>query len=677
MLLDHLPSILVLAVLVGIFVSIRKYSPSPRIRLWIFAWALVFVHFFIQIFETRTGLIEGIYESIELGALVVAGVLFAISMSDIVEDNRIRRTVAVALIVPVAFYTVGASLGWHAYWLLACVLALIFLAGITSPLFACRRTSLFHLCLATVLTAAGVWSVTAQLHGNSDPGENCMLALAYGVAGILYWKHCPRASVGAITIIGGFLSWGAVFPLGMLADRFYPHLAVNPEIWNVPKFFVAFGMILSLLEEKSRINEENTAREHAENAMLQRFSHATSMLLTARNPLDVCNEISEAIRSTSSFRLVAVLLAVNDTAVSLEGSSGMTPSEVDALSRNARGWSTQQLLDACNNGEPLGHNSYRVPPTGLLPPRVQFFLASPEGASLSPMAEVIVSLTPARSSAVGWILLCAPEAALENNSSEIAKVEMLAADLAVSLENARLHHQLVRSEKLAALGQLVAGVAHEMNNPLTAVIGYNELLIDEAPNESIRSRLGKLGSEARRMKRIVEGLLRFARQNNPLDQVSNFETAFRDAIMLREYDLRARGIQIRTEIAPSFPALAIREDELKQVLLNLLNNSVDAVQDSHEKIIHVRAALHNGKAGIKIEDSGPGFSDLNRAFDPFYTTKPIGRGTGLGLSICYGIVHECGGKIQISNKDPYGAVVSIELPVAGAPALAISSPSLA
>jgi signal transduction histidine kinase len=675
--LERLPSILVLAVLVGIFVSIRKHSPSPRIHLWIIAWTLVLVHFFVQVLEVHTGLVEGIIESVDIGALEIAGALFAISMSITAEDSRLRRVLAIVLIIPVAFHAVGSTIAWPANWILACDLAFIFFVSITFQLFAYRRTSLFHVCISLVLAAAGIWSVDAQFHGDSNPGVTCILALGYGVAGALYWLRCRRTSrrisAGAIAIIGGFLSWGAVFPIGMALDRFYPHLAINSEIWNVPKLFVAFGMILSLLEDKSRINEENMAREHAENAMLERFSHVTSRLLMAHNPLDVCAEIAEAIRSASSFRLVAILLAVNDTTVSLAGSSGLTPFEADALARQASQWTGRQFLEFCANGSALGHNSFRVPPTRLLPARAAFFLTNPEGASLAPMAEVIVPLAPARSASIGWILLCAPEAALAGNSSEIAKVEMLAADLAVSLENARLHHQLVRSEKLASLGQLVAGVAHEMNNPLAAVIGYNELLIDEAQTESLRARLGKLGSEARRMKRIIEGLLRFAHQNNYANQASNFETAFRDAIMLREHDLRIRGIHIQAEIASSFPALAIREDELKQVLLNLLNNSVDAVQDCREKIIHIRAALRDGKAGIQIEDSGPGFADLNRAFDPFYTTKPVGCGTGLGLSICYGIVTECGGRIQISNKEPCGAVVCIELPLAVAPALVASS----
>ena len=685
--LDKLPSILVLAVLVGIFVSIRKHSPSPRIHLWIVAWTLVLIHFFVEVFEGHTGLLEGIIESIDVGALEIAGVLFAVSMSTIAEDRRLRRLLTFLIAVPVAFHAVGSTLEWHANGILAADLALIFFVAITFQLFVYRRTSLFHVCISLVLAAAGIWSVAAQFRGDSDPAVTCILALGYGVAGVLYWQRRPRPSAGAIAIIGGFLSWGAVFPIGMLVDHFYPHLTVNSEIWNVPKFFVAFGMILSLLEEKSRINEENMAREHAENAMLERFSHATSRLLTAHNPLDVCAEIAEAIHGTSSFRLVAIFVPDHGASVGLAASSGFTPSEAAALARQATQWTARQFLEFCGSGSALGHNSFRVPPTGLLPARAMPSLASPEAVAPAHaaevpmpemrMTEVIVPLAPSRGAAMGWILLSAPEAAFEGSSSEITKVEMLAADLAVSLENSRLHHQLVHSEKLAALGQLVAGLAHEMNNPLAAVIGYNELLIDEAETESFRARLRKLGSEARRIKRITEGLLRFACQNNSASHASNFEAAFRDAVMLREHDLRTRGIEIQTEIAPSFPALAIREDDLKQVLLNLLNNSVDAVQDRCEKIIHIRAALHDGKAGIQIEDSGPGFADLNRAFDPFYTTKPVGRGTGLGLSICYGIVKECGGRIQISNKEPCGAIVSIELPVAGMQSLSLPSPSLA
>jgi len=245
----------------------------------------------------------------------------------------------------------------------------------------------------------------------------------------------------------------------------------------------------------------------------------------------------------------------------------------------------------------------------------------------------------------------------------MVKLEVLASDLAVTIENTRLHHQLVRAEKLAALGQLVAGVAHELNNPLTGIIGYSELLAEEVQGEKVVKRLQKLGHEAHRMKRIVDGLLRFARQNNPAARAADLDAALRDVIQLREFHLRKLNITVETHLESKLPPIAIGEDELKQVLLNLLNNSMDAVEDSAQRTIQISASRQQNTVVIQFEDSGPGFADLNRAFDPFFTTKPVGKGTGLGLSICYGIAQECGGEIVLSNKHPYGASVVLELPV--------------
>jgi two-component system, NtrC family, sensor kinase len=234
----------------------------------------------------------------------------------------------------------------------------------------------------------------------------------------------------------------------------------------------------------------------------------------------------------------------------------------------------------------------------------------------------------------------------------------------------------VRSEKLAGLGQLVAGVAHELNNPLTGVIGYADLLRDELRDSKVGARLEKLANEARRMQRIVDGLLRFGRQNNSTFRSANLGGALRDVMQLREYHLRARGIHVRLEIDEALPPAAIGEDELKQVLLNILNNSIDAVSESVHRDIDIRASHHDGRILIQFDDSGPGFADLNRAFDPFYTTKPVGKGTGLGLSICYGIVHECTGEITLTNNQPYGARVAIDLPAA-APQITIAPPTAA
>lgn len=240
---------------------------------------------------------------------------------------------------------------------------------------------------------------------------------------------------------------------------------------------------------------------------------------------------------------------------------------------------------------------------------------------------------------------------------------MLAGDLAVTVDNAALHRQLARAEKLAAIGQLVAGVAHELNNPLTSIVGYTELISDDIPEGSTRQKLDKMLREAQRMKRIIENLLRFARQNSLAKKSANLETLLQDVLALREYHLHNQDIEVQLQIEPCLPSVALDEDQFKQILLNLLNNSIDALEGSSRKRIRIEASSNNGRVMLCFDDNGHGFTDLNRVFDPFYTTKPVGKGTGLGLSICYGIVKEHGGEIHAANLEPHGARIALELPV--------------
>jgi two-component system, NtrC family, sensor kinase len=278
--------------------------------------------------------------------------------------------------------------------------------------------------------------------------------------------------------------------------------------------------------------------------------------------------------------------------------------------------------------------------------------------------ELLIPLRSVHGGYLGCIALDDPREPEEVNAYQLSRIELLAADLAVAVELKSLQRQLVRSEKLAALGQLVAGVAHELNNPLTAVMGYGELLGDDITSAPVRSRLDKLVAEGRRMKKIVENLLRFSRQSASDRQSIDLRPIVQDVLALREYHVRTRDVEITVDIRPDFPLVVADEDECKQVLLNLVNNAIDAVEaGTIPKRIALRIFQRGGRAVIVVEDTGPGFADLNRAFDPFYTTKPVGRGTGLGLSICHGIVKEHGGEIRLENLQPRGAAVTIELPI--------------
>jgi signal transduction histidine kinase len=226
----------------------------------------------------------------------------------------------------------------------------------------------------------------------------------------------------------------------------------------------------------------------------------------------------------------------------------------------------------------------------------------------------------------------------------------------------RAQSQLVQKERLAGVGQLVAGVAHELNNPLTAVMGYSDLLIDQAAEGASRQKLERLGTEARRMKRIIDNLISFARPQHEGRRLVDLGVIARESLMLCEYQLRNNGINVEMNFAPDLPRIALNEGQFKQVFVNLLSNSAHALEQAQEKKILVEGRLEGPKVIIRFTDSGPGFNDVSRAFDPFYTTRPVGQGTGLGLSICYGTVREHAGDIHVRNLQPNGAVVTIELP---------------
>jgi PAS domain S-box-containing protein len=228
----------------------------------------------------------------------------------------------------------------------------------------------------------------------------------------------------------------------------------------------------------------------------------------------------------------------------------------------------------------------------------------------------------------------------------------------------RTQERLLHSEKMAAVGQLISGVAHELNNPLTAILGYSQLLTASADvgPQGIEY-TDKLYKQAQRTHRIVQNLLSFARQHKPERVAVQLNQILEDTLALRDYDLRMKNIRVHLELAPDLPVTAADPHQLQQVFLNMVNNAVDAVLDnSMDGDIWVRTGVQADRLTVEIIDSGPGVREPSRVFDPFYTTKPVGKGTGLGLSICYGIITEHGGTIRVRNIEPHGASFAIELP---------------
>lgn len=243
-------------------------------------------------------------------------------------------------------------------------------------------------------------------------------------------------------------------------------------------------------------------------------------------------------------------------------------------------------------------------------------------------------------------------------------------------ERKSLQEQLLQSAKLAAIGELISGVTHEVNNPLAVVIGYSEMLLSESEmNAESKEAVRSIHGEAERAKKVIQNLLSFARKHSPKKEVIQINDILEKTLGLTDYEMRKNGVKIMRDLDPDLPETVGDPNQLQQVFLNIIINAQHAMIDMpDERRITVRTRLKEkpgvSSAGtpsvieIAFEDNGPGIPEniVKKIFDPFYTTKPKGKGTGLGLSVSFGIIRDHGGTIQVKPNEERGVTFYIEIP---------------
>jgi len=251
---------------------------------------------------------------------------------------------------------------------------------------------------------------------------------------------------------------------------------------------------------------------------------------------------------------------------------------------------------------------------------------------------------------------------MRDDQGQVSSIVVVMSDVT---DASSLQSKLMHAEKMAAVGQLVSGVAHEVNNPLTAILGFADLLMEntEVP-ESARKDLRVILQEAQRTKQIVQNLLSFARQMPPQRKPVQLNPILKRTLQLRSYDLQSRGVSVTENLRDHLPFIIGDSHQLQQVFLNILNNAYDAVREkTNGPRIEISTACKDDYVEVTFRDNGSGISQPDRIFDPFFTTKHVGEGTGLGLSICYGIVKEHGGEILCwNNSDCEGATFTVRFP---------------
>lgn len=240
-----------------------------------------------------------------------------------------------------------------------------------------------------------------------------------------------------------------------------------------------------------------------------------------------------------------------------------------------------------------------------------------------------------------------------------------------SFENLkRLQAQLIQSEKLASLGQLVGGAAHELNNPLTAMLGYSELLATSGLTEEQRTLASKIALQVKRTRTLISSLLNFARQVPGEKVAVDANTIIQTAVKLLQPQFSSHHVELQVHQAENLPQISGDPNQLLQVFIHIANNALQALEEVGGGIFSIRTRKKEYVVVLEFSDNGPGARDPERVFDPFYTTRSTGKGAGLGLSACYGIIQEHQGRIVCTNRVEGGTMISVELPSRGSSALA-------
>jgi two-component system NtrC family sensor kinase len=234
-------------------------------------------------------------------------------------------------------------------------------------------------------------------------------------------------------------------------------------------------------------------------------------------------------------------------------------------------------------------------------------------------------------------------------------------------EKQRIEEQLNLAGRLAAIGELAAGVAHELNNPIAAIQGFAQLLASQnGLTETTKKDLDTIYKEAQRAGRITQNLLSFARRHKPEKSLIEINEALIKSLDLHSYRMKVDNIELSLKLDPDLPRTMADFYQMQQVFVNIINNAEQAMTEAYAK---GKLCIETKKVGemiqISFADNGPGIPEdnLTRIFDPFFTTKAVGKGTGLGLSICYGIIKEHNGRIYARSKHGEGATFVVEIPI--------------
>ena len=458
----------------------------------------------------------------------------------------------------------------------------------------------------------------------------------------------------------------------------YSGLRVAGQHW------VLMGLMVSLVAGFAALTLELWRQTLVREAALRRTERAREELeayaeLDVRIPADgamspLAKRVCRAVVEKSSFHRAAMLVRDGEGRLAVAGHIGMDDQTVEALSVWADELVTAERSGATGSRRGDGGLGVRVG-------RKSFAVVLGKGPAAAGCGRAIVTpIWTTSGRMVGALAVCA-DGLLSVQRSVVTEamtaLESLAMKLGRAIENAALAERLLRAEKLAGLGLLAGGVAHALNNPLTVVMGFAELIAHTTSETRVQEDAEAIVREAKRMRDAVDGLANYWQPVANGDEVVEIPALLEELAAACTGKLESRGVRLELRMVEGTPPVRGNRERLRQVVEHLLNNAAQAVgaaqgmgvisplnEEDGEHVIRVSISHDDQMLSLIVSDTGPGFREPARVFDPFYAaTVKTGEGAGLGLNLCYGIVREHGGEISAFNLHPHGAAVMVELPM--------------
>lgn len=448
--------------------------------------------------------------------------------------------------------------------------------------------------------------------------------------------------------------------------------------WNWLVLAVCVAGAVWLLWRNARVHEVERRRRIRAQEELEAYTQLDARVPADGDMRELARRVSRVVVERSAFHRAAMLVRDAEGQLVVAGSTGMDDQTVTAV----QAWG-EQMVEAERSGGAAMRGDGGL---GMWLTAKSFAVVlGKESAGVGCGRAIVTPICTTGGRVVGALAMCA-DGLLSVRRSTVAEamvaLEALAVKLGRSMENAALAERLLKAEKLAGLGLLAGGVAHALNNPLTAVLGFAELIAHTTSEARVQEDAETIVREAKRMREAVESLANYWQPATEGDEAVEVTALLQELAGACTEKLERRGVRLVVEAGEDVPAVRGNRERLRQVMEHLLNNAAQAVgaaqemgvvsplngEDGETHSIRVTVSYDERLLHLIVSDTGPGFREPGKVFDPFHATEHTGDGAGMGLSLCYGIVREHGGEISAFNLHPHGAAVMVELPVEGSAA---------